>query len=114
MIETRDALTNLDEILAIDGVDIVYVGPFDLSVSLGLQPQNNDGVEIFDHALRQILDGCRQNGVVPAIHADARIAPKRLEQGFRMVTCGIDFTVQYSGMARALKGAKEAQSGKAQ
>ena len=51
MIETRTALDNLNEILTVPGVDLVYVGPSDLSVNLGLGPGNNDGKPAFDEAL---------------------------------------------------------------
>ena len=106
MIETAAALRNLDDILAVDGIDAVYVGPFDLSISLGLPPRNNDGEEAFDDALVRVVDGCRQVGIIPAIHSDPKLATTRLEQGFRMVTCGIDFAAQYSGMAAALKAVR--------
>lgn len=106
MIETRGAVDALDEILSVDGVDIAYVGPFDLSVSLGLPPKNNDGNAAFDRALGLFLESCAKHDVVPAIHADTKIAPSRLEQGFRMVTCGIDFTELYAAMTRALRTAK--------
>ena len=43
MIETTEALGNLDEIMSVPGVDAIYVGPADLSLSLGLKPRNNDG-----------------------------------------------------------------------
>ena len=44
MIETAEALANLDQILAVDGIDGIYVGPGDLAVSLGVEPrmQNHD------------------------------------------------------------------------
>ena len=59
MIETAEALKNLDEILAVPGIDAVYVGPADLSISLGLPPGNNDGSSEFDDALQAIVAGCR-------------------------------------------------------
>ena len=50
MIETAEAIANLDEILSVPGVDAIYVGPADLSISLGLEPGNNDGKAVFDEA----------------------------------------------------------------
>lgn len=107
MIETREALDNLDDIVAVEGVDALYVGPFDLSVSLGLPPRNNDGTPAFDDALARVLDVCRNSGVIPAIHSDPRMAAKRLEQGFRMVTCAIDLAALYGGMKSALDTASK-------
>ncbi|RAV76533.1 HpcH/HpaI aldolase family protein, partial [Aerococcus loyolae] len=43
MIETSAALAAVDEIAGLPGVDAVFVGPFDLSVALGLPPGDNDG-----------------------------------------------------------------------
>src|SRR3954466_7300504 len=44
MVETRQALDNLDEILSVDGVDAVYIGPADLSLALGCPPRlDQDG-----------------------------------------------------------------------
>ena len=90
MIETAAALQHLDEILAVPGVDAIYVGPADLSLSLGLPPGNNDGEAAFDDALAAIVAGCRRHGVVAGIHASGALAPRRLEQGFAMVTVASD------------------------
>ena len=51
MIETAEAIENLDEILSVPGVDAIYVGPADLSISLGLGPYGNDGNAVFDDAV---------------------------------------------------------------
>ena len=69
MIETVEAISNLDDILSVPGVDAIYVGPADLSITLGLKPGNNDGEgdlrrRAGDHRRRL----CR-HGVVPGIHA---------------------------------------------
>ena len=92
MIETVRAIANLDAILAVPSVDAIYVGPADLSVSLGLPPRNNDGHPAFDEALATIAEGCRNAGVVAGIHASAALVARRLEQGFRMVTVTADVT----------------------
>ena len=65
MIETTEALGNLDDIMSVPGVDAIYVGPADLSLSLGLKPRNNDGEAVFDDALAAIVDACGRHGVVP-------------------------------------------------
>ena len=87
MIETVEAIANLDDILAVPGIDAIYVGPADLSITLGLKPGNNDGESSkFDDALQTIVAGCRKAGIVPGIHATAALVERRLEQGFRMIT----------------------------
>ncbi len=108
MIETVEALTNLDEILGVRGIDAVYVGPADLSVSLGLRPQNNDGEALFDDALATIVSACTKNGIVPGIHTTAQFVAKRLEQGFRMVTVSSDMAALRAQVAAELAIAKGA------
>ena len=90
MIETVEALSNLDNILSVPGVDAIYVGPADLSVSLGLPPGNNDGKPAFDDSMAAVVDGCVRHGVVPGCHTASELTQKRIEQGFRMITVTSD------------------------
>ncbi len=106
MIETAAAIANLDAILAVPGVDAIYVGPADLSVSLGLAPRNNDGESVFDEALVAIVKGCRNAGVVPGIHATAALVARRLDQGFRMVTVSADVPALRQAFADDLSTAR--------
>jgi 4-hydroxy-2-oxoheptanedioate aldolase len=105
MIETVEALSNLDDILSVPGIDAVYVGPADLSVSLGLEPYGNDGNPVFDDALATIVDACRRHGVVPGIHATGALTPRRREQGFRMITVTGDALAIRAGFASELAAA---------
>lgn len=90
MIETVEAIENLDEILSVPGIDAIYVGPADLSISLGLSPGNNDGEPAFDEALATIVAACRRHGVVPGIHATGALTPRRRALGFKMITVTSD------------------------
>jgi 4-hydroxy-2-oxoheptanedioate aldolase len=108
MIETVEAMGNLDEILSTPGVDAIYVGPADLSVSLGLPPGSNDGRAEFDDALAVIVAACRKHGVVPGIHATGALAARRLEQGFRMITVSGDMLAMRTRMAEELAESRAA------
>ena len=57
--ETQEALDCIEEIAALEGVDGVFVGPFDLSVSMGIPTQFTN--ERFVAALNRVLAACRQN-----------------------------------------------------
>jgi 4-hydroxy-2-oxoheptanedioate aldolase len=92
MIETVQALEQLDAILDVPGIDAVYVGPADLSVTLGLPPGNNDREPRFVAALEKVVAGCRARGIVPGIHASAALAARRREMGFQMITVSGDQT----------------------
>jgi 4-hydroxy-2-oxoheptanedioate aldolase len=90
MIETRQAVESVDEILAVSGIDAVYVGPADLSLTYGLAPAVDQAGDPFDDALARVVDACRRHGVTPGIHANATLAVKRHAAGFRMITVGFD------------------------
>ena len=90
MVETAEAVDNLDDILSVPGVDAIYVGPSDLSVSLGLNPGNNDGEPSFDAAVARILDGCARHNVIAGCHTVSELCQRRTEQGFRMITVTSD------------------------
>ena len=109
MIETVEAIANLDEILAVPGIDAIYVGPADLSITLGLPPGNNDGKAAFDDALATIVKGCQNAGIVPGIHATAALVERRLEQGFRMITVTSDMLAMKGSLTTDLATARGAR-----
>lgn len=111
MIETAEAIANLDAILDVSGIDAVYVGPADLSISLGLPPGTDNDDPSFDEALTKVIEGCKARGIAAGIHSDPRVAPKRLEQGFQMVTVTSDTQAAASGARDALKTVRGAASG---
>jgi 4-hydroxy-2-oxoheptanedioate aldolase len=89
MIETLPALEVIDEILAVPGVDAVYVGPNDLSLSLGMKP-GPDNPDPYQSAYRRIAEAGGRAGVAMGIHANAKLAPKHVETGYRMITITSD------------------------
>lgn len=110
MIETAQAVDRLDEILAVPGIDAVYVGPADLSITLGLPPRpdhaGTEHAETFDAALERIVDACNRHDVVPGIHASSALAEARHRQGFRMITVGFDVAPMVAGMHGDLGAAR--------
>jgi 4-hydroxy-2-oxoheptanedioate aldolase len=96
MIETRQALGSLDDILSVPGIDAVYVGPADMSITLGLEPRMDNAGE-FHKARGAIAAACARHGVVAGIHANAQLAAGHAEAGYQMITVAGDV----GGMARA-------------
>ena len=91
MIETQEALDNLDEILSVKGLDAVYIGPSDLSISLGYAPGGDKPDEWMMTALKKVLDGCKRHKVQPGIHCGApAYAKQMIDMGFTFVTVGGD------------------------
>ena len=87
MIETREALASLDAIVSTPDLDAVYVGPSDLSVSMGLPHGLDRNEDIVLRALADILGACRRHGIKAGIHTgSAAYAKRMLEMGFDFVT----------------------------
>src|SRR5206468_2944418 len=68
MIETAEALKNLDAILSTPGVDAIYVGPADLSLALGCKPRLDQTDAPVVEAQQQIVEACKRHNVVAGIH----------------------------------------------
>ena len=74
MIETVPAVAAIDDILAVPGVEAIYVGPSDLGVSMGLPPGKDEPE--FLAMLDRIVESCRRHDVVPGIHTTTVTAPR--------------------------------------
>ena len=107
MIETTRALACAHEIAAVDGVDGLYIGVFDLSLALGLPPGNNDGDPKFDRSLDQVLDACRTSRKIAACHSSPPFSARRLRQGFQMVTASADTIAIQAGLRAHLEAARK-------
>jgi 4-hydroxy-2-oxoheptanedioate aldolase len=91
MIETREAIENAEEIISTPGVDAIYIGPSDLSVSLGLPPASDHEASEFAGAINKVLALCKQYGVIAGAHCGTTdVAKKRIAQGFRFVQVADD------------------------
>ena len=111
MIETKQAVERLDDILAVPGIDAVYVGPADLSITYGLPPGMNNGSP-FEEARQLIAKKCAEHGVTPGIHASASLAEKHAAAGYRMITISGDavaIPVQAQADLKLARGTAEAK-----
>jgi 4-hydroxy-2-oxoheptanedioate aldolase len=98
MIETAQAVENLDAILSVEGLDAVYIGPSDLSISLGCKPSFDELEPKAAQAVEHILERARAHGVVAGIHnggPDAALA--RIAKGFQFVTISSDARLLAAG-----------------
>jgi 4-hydroxy-2-oxoheptanedioate aldolase len=87
MIETAQGLANVREIVAVDGVDGVFVGPSDLNISLGHSPEAPAIDEATERAIGTILAATQAAGKIPGVHAfSLDDAKRRAAQGFRYMT----------------------------
>ncbi len=98
MIETAQALDNLDAILSVEGIDAVYIGPSDLSLSLGCKPVFDDVDPKAAQAMDHILERAKAHGVVAGVHnGRTDVALARSAKGFRFVTVGSDARILAAG-----------------
>jgi 2-keto-3-deoxy-L-rhamnonate aldolase RhmA len=104
--ETQEALEHIEEIVALDGVDGIFVGPFDLSIAMGIPLQFNSPVLIA--AIDRILEACnkyhKQSMIFSGTPADAQ---KWLEKGFDSVTCGLDTSIFINSYKRLVDACKD-------
>ena len=108
MIETAQALDNLDAILSVEGLDAIYIGPSDLSLSLGCKPVLDDVEPKAAQAIDHILQRARAHGVVAAIHnGSTDVARARSAKGFRLVTVSSDARLLMSGSQEVLAAMRQ-------
>jgi len=104
-IESPLALEAAEEIASIDGVDCLFVGPADLSHSLGIPGQFANPT--YQSALRKVVDACRKHGKAPGIllydHATFR---PHLDLGYTFVGVGADVSYVNDGIRAALTAAR--------
>lgn len=87
--ETLEALENIEEIAAIEGIDGIFIGPFDLSISMGIPGQFD--APRFQEAVGRVLDACKKNGRLCMIYTStAKEAKQYLKMGFDAVANSID------------------------
>src|SRR6187455_2216969 len=109
MIETAKALDNLDDILSVEGLDAIYIGPSDLSLSLGCVPTMDDVEPKAAQAIEHIIARARHHGVVAGIHnAGTDSAVRRQAMGYQFITVSSDARLIAAGsqqiMARMRAG----------
>jgi len=103
MIETAQALDNLDDILSVEGLDAVYIGPSDLSLALGCRPVFDDVDPPVAQAIDHILARAKAHGLVAGIHnGTAEGALARVAKGFQFVTVSSDARLIAAGAQQVL------------
>jgi 4-hydroxy-2-oxoheptanedioate aldolase len=107
MIETETALANVDAIAAMNGIDGLFVGPFDLGVSLTSGRVLDPAQDVVDKAMDVIAAACRRHGKTAGAHAGtAELARGYLSKGYRFLSLGLDMTFVKAGAEAALARVK--------
>ena len=107
MLEHVTAVENAEDILSVPGIDAAFIGPYDLSASMGLAGK-------LDHpdvraAQQAILTACNKKGVTAGIHVvslDPDEVRRRVEEGFLFIACGLDTEFVIHGCRTILQGTR--------
>jgi 4-hydroxy-2-oxoheptanedioate aldolase len=109
MIETPKALENLEEIASVPGIDVLYIGPSDLSQALGLGPRYNADNPKHAETVSRIRETCERHGVTAGVHTSGSALTNRyLGEGFKMVLLTTDVGGLSSGARRGLDAVQDA------
>ena len=99
--ESTHAVDNISEIVRVEGVDAVFIGPYDLSASLGKMGKIKD--KQVQDAMAAIAAACKKAGVPLGIFVDtAESAKQFIQQGFTLITIGVDGLHLAAGAKAAL------------
>jgi 4-hydroxy-2-oxoheptanedioate aldolase len=86
-IESPEGVQNIEEIISVPGVGGIFIGPSDLSTTMGYASPAAPQVE---EAIQTVLSACLAHDVPCAITTGSGSVQQRIEQGFRFVTVGAD------------------------
>ena len=110
MIETAQALDNLDQIMSVEGLDAIYIGPSDLSLALGCRPVFDDVDPKAAEAIDHVLERAKAHGLVAGIHnGSTDTALQRIRKGFQFVTVGSDARLMAAGAQEVVAAMRAGQ-----
>jgi 2-keto-3-deoxy-L-rhamnonate aldolase RhmA len=106
--ESREAITNVDQIAAVEGIDCVFCGPFDLSVSLGIPGQVTHPIEV--EAIETMLAACRKARKAAGILLfDAATLKPWIEKGIRFACYSSDINMLADAAMKAIEDLRGGQ-----
>ena len=111
MIETKEALDKLDEIMSTPGIDGIYIGPADLSLAIGQKPSFDkpEGDPVYE-VIMKILEHAKKNEIIAGIqNGNPEYAEKMIKKGFQLVTIGSDQRYMTAASKSALSKLKKDQ-----
>lgn len=112
MVETAEALDNLEAIVSVPGLTGVYVGPADLSLSMGSPERSDPTMPEVVAALDAIRDACARRGIVAGIHcASTEYAAQMIAKGYRLVTIASDGNLLAAAARAAVQAVRSGQAG---
>ena len=107
MIETVEALENVDKIAATQGLTGIYIGPSDLSISMGYKPGLDRQEPEMIEAIKKIENACKKNNIKVGIHClSPSYLKDKLSNGYDLATLASDIRIYAEGLGNKLKEAR--------
>lgn len=108
-VETAEAVENIDDIVQVDGLDMIFIGPFDLHISLGLTPTLWSDLPEFVNAVDKVKSACQRANIPLGTLTIANVdtARQRHTEGFQFISVGTDMmhlVGSVTGQIKSLKG----------
>lgn len=104
-IESRKAIENIDEIAKVKGVDVLLMGPLDLSVSLGVPGEVSH--PLVAESIERVAKACAKNGIVFGFPGSLENAAMWAKKGARLICVGSDTTILADGCRQKYMGFRE-------
>ena len=108
MIENAQGVENAEKILAVDGIDAYFLGPYDLSASLGLAGKtSHPKVEKAIAKVRAAGKRAGKPGGIHVVEPDPAALKRRLKEGFRFVAYSLETRIYDTGLRAALRAVRK-------
>lgn len=104
-IEHFTAVENIEDILSVPHIDVAFIGPYDLSTSMGLQGQLNHPEVL--KSFQRVVDACEKYNVIPGVMTNGEDMDKHLNMGFKFLLGGIDGAILYNGVKQLVNEFRE-------
>ncbi len=103
MIESRQAVENIDEILLTEGLDGIFIGPYDMSASYGVTGDVSN--KLVTDGCNRVLEACKKHNKIAGIHIvnpDQKVIEENIKKGFQFIAVGIDTLFLMNGIKSAV------------
>ena len=108
MVETEEALDNVDDIASTEGLTGIYIGPSDLSISMGLKPGLDRTEEKMVKAIDKIKMACKKHNIKVGIHClSPEFLKNKLKEGYDLTTLGTDLRFFSEIVSKKIQEARE-------
>ena len=106
-IEGQEGIDNIDDILTVDGIDVLFIGPYDLSQSLGVPGEIDN--PLVEEKMLEIVDKCKEKNVTVGTFVDTpENAVKWKRLGIKYISYSVDMGIFYEAMTDIVKNVANA------